>query len=158
MEAMRGRGEIEVKQLGDLPLADLAPLIEQSVAEGHAMIARMKDEWLAGSNRFDRPGEALYAAYARGALAGIGGRNIDPYGGDPRIARVRHVYVLPAFRRLGVGKALTQRIVAEARGSFDSIVLRTRNPEAAALYAALGFAPVAEETTTHRLALDRPAQ
>ena len=118
------------------------------------MMARLRDEWLAGSNRFDRPGEALYAAYSGAVMAGIGGRNIDPYTGDAAVARVRHVYVLPAFRRLGVGKALTQRIVAEARGRFASIVLRTRNPEAAALYAALGFAPVAgEETTTHRLML-----
>ncbi len=144
---------IEVRRLADLPLADLVPLIEQSLAEGHRMIVRLRDEWLDSSNRFDRPGEALYAAYAGGVMAGIGGRNIDPYGGDPSVARVRHVYVLPAFRRLGVGKALTQRIVNDAQGRFASIVLRTRNPEAAALYAALGFTSVAEETTTHRLLL-----
>jgi predicted GNAT family acetyltransferase len=38
---------------------------------------------------------------------------------------------------------------------FAAIMLRTRNPAAARLYEALGFAPVkGGDATTHRLALD----
>ena len=54
------------------------------------------EEWRTGTNRFDRPDEALFGAWAKGQLVGVCGLNIDPYRGDDRVGRVRHLYVLSA--------------------------------------------------------------
>jgi GNAT superfamily N-acetyltransferase len=139
--------------LATLPRAEIEPLVAASLAEGHSMVARLRDDWIAGRNRFNRPGEALYGAYVEGALAGICGRNIDPYRDDPAIARVRHLYVLPGHRRLGLGRALVAAVIDGAAGRFTGLSLRTRDPGAKLFYETLGFAHVGEETTTHFLAL-----
>src|SRR5215472_12354244 len=47
-------------------------------AEGYRHIDRLADEWVAGTMRFDRDGEALIAASLDRQLAGIGGITIDP--------------------------------------------------------------------------------
>jgi ribosomal protein S18 acetylase RimI-like enzyme len=52
---------------------------------------------------------------------------------------VRHLYVLTAHRRLGVGRQLVVTVVAAAHGPFAMLRLSTANPEAARLYEALGF-------------------
>ncbi|HEY3912364.1 MAG TPA: hypothetical protein VGM07_21120 [Stellaceae bacterium] len=42
-------------------------------SEGYYMLEALAAEWIAGKTRFDRAGEALFAAYANNVLAGIGG-------------------------------------------------------------------------------------
>ena len=88
---------------------------------------------------FDRPGEALFGMWVGGQLVAVCGLNVDPYGGDHRIGRVRHLYVQSACRRLGVGRDLVTQAIGAARGHFDTLRLRTANPAAARLYEALGF-------------------
>ena len=56
-----------------------------------------------------------------------------------RVGRVRHLYVLSAYRRLGVGRQLVGGVIEAARGRFDILRLRTQNPAAARLYEQLGF-------------------
>ena len=51
--------------------------------------------------RFERPGEALLAAYSEGVLAAIGGITIDPI--VPDALRMRRFNVRPAFRRPVLG-------------------------------------------------------
>ena len=82
------------------------------------LVRRLVDEWRDGSNRFDRPGEALFGAWLDAQLVGVGGLNIDPHAGDPRVGRVRHLYVLVAARRRGVARALLAEIISAARGRF----------------------------------------
>ena len=72
-------------------------------------------------------------------MVGVCGLNIDPYAGAPRIGRVRHLYVLIAHRRHGVGRELVGAVVATARGPFATLRLSTANPQAARLYEMLGF-------------------
>jgi len=67
------------------------------------------------------------------------GLNVDPYASDEHVGRVRHLYVLSAFRRRGVGRQLVERVVRAAHGRFDEVRLRTNDPAAAHLYEALGF-------------------
>jgi GNAT superfamily N-acetyltransferase len=63
---------------------------------------------VSGTNRFNKRGEAIFAASAAGALIGVCGLNVDPYASDPRVGRVRHLYVLSGFRQLGVGRQLVE--------------------------------------------------
>lgn len=112
----------------------------EAVAEGHAFLTKLKRRWTEGSNRFDRRGELLLAAYSsQNELIGIAGLNVDPYVDDPTLGRVRHLYVSPSSRRWGVGKALLERITEHARGHFKTLRLRTQNPDAVIFYGAHGF-------------------
>jgi GNAT superfamily N-acetyltransferase len=148
--------EITVARLFDLPADGIAPLVAESEREGWRFVRRLADEWAAGANRFDRPGEALLAAWADGALAGVCGLSADPYAGDPAIGRVRRLYVLGALRGRGVGRLLVQAVVQAARGRFRALRVRTESAAAGRLYERLGFMPVVGvPDCTHMLALGR---
>jgi GNAT superfamily N-acetyltransferase len=138
----------------DEPSRDaLAALVDDSERHGVRFVRRLADEWASGANRFDRPGEALFMAWIDGDAVGVGGLNIDPYATAPGVGRVRHVYVLTAHRRAGVGARLMHAILDAARGRFEVVRLRTSNPAAARLYERLGWEPVDEADCSHALAL-----
>jgi len=138
-------------RLNDLP-ASLGDLAADAEREGHRFLGRLTREWESGLNRFDRPGEALFAALEDDRLVGVGGLSVDPYENDSRVGRVRHLYVLPEHRRQGVGRSLMGCILAEAWRRFDCLHLRTHNPVAARFYQRFGFRPcVGSSECTHVL-------
>lgn len=95
----------------------LAPLLKASKAEGFNLVLRLCENWESGANRFNLPGEAYFAAEHEGRLLGVGGRSQDPYLKDPAVLRVRHVYVLPDWRRFGIATALMKKFLKfPARG------------------------------------------
>src|SRR5215475_13736753 len=96
---------IHWERLRELP-PGIEALVSESEATGLSLVRRLVDEWRDCSNRFDRPGEALFGAWFDERLAGVCGLNVDPYLGDERIGRVRHLYVLVEARRHGVARAL----------------------------------------------------
>jgi GNAT superfamily N-acetyltransferase len=128
-----------VDRLLDLPVDSLARLVTESEQAGWSFLRRLRDEWATGANRFDKPGEAIFGAWTAGTLIGVCGLNIDPYIEDVRVGRVRHLYVLYDFRRVGVGRRLVEAVVAAAKGWFTSLRLRTESVEAADCYEQLGF-------------------
>jgi GNAT superfamily N-acetyltransferase len=143
-----------VARLTDLPSTALSALVAESEQAGWRFVRRLADEWALGANRFDQPGEVLFAAWAEGRLVGVCGLNVDPYASDRRVRRVRRLYVLEEFRRRGVGRQLVQAGVAWARGSFAALRLRTESPPAAAFYERLGFRrQTAVADCTHALEL-----
>lgn len=118
------------------------------------MVTRLIDEWRSGSNRFDRPGEALFGARLVEQLVGVCGLNVDPFAGAPEIGRVRRLFVSTAHRRQGIGSFLLHRLTKDAAGRFKVVHVRTYDPVADAFYRAQGFATVAgEEHFTHRAVL-----
>jgi ribosomal protein S18 acetylase RimI-like enzyme len=133
------REGVKIERLSELPLEALEALIAESERVGLGFVRRLADEWATGANRFDRPGEVLFAAGLRGRLVGVCGLNVDPYAGEESIGRVRHLYVLAGCRRLGIGQRLVGEVVAAARGRFVRLHLRTTDPAAARLYERLGF-------------------
>src|SRR3989442_14601174 len=81
---------------------------------------------------------------------------IYPYAAQPSVGRLRHLYVLSAHRRLGIGEQLVTRVIETARGRFERLRLSTSNPEAARLYERLGFRPRADGAhCTHSLDMTR---
>jgi GNAT superfamily N-acetyltransferase len=141
-----------IERIAALP-ADLATLERAARAEGFAFLDRGRREWEDGTNRFARPGEALFAARLDGRLVGIAGLNVDPYTDeDPPAGRLRHLYVLPDARRRGVARALVAAVLAAAGDAFPRVRLRTTNPDADRFYVALGFARVAHRASaTHEI-------
>lgn len=141
---------IEVRQVAyDADL--FAELLREAAHAGGPFLLRLRDEWDSGGNRFDEDGEALFGAFEGERLIGVGGLSRDPW--EPSLGRLRHLYVLGACRGRGAGRALCERILKEAAGNFEVLRLRTRAPEAVALYESLGFVPCSGEHETHRLRL-----
>ncbi len=121
-----------VERLSDLPAESIDALVGR-------FMRRLAEEWASGANRFDGAGEAFFAALIGGRVIGVCGLNVDPYTPAQGVGRVRHLYILSAYRRLGVGRQLVGRVIEAARARFDILRLSTQNPAAAQLYERLGF-------------------
>jgi GNAT superfamily N-acetyltransferase len=150
--------EVAASRLFDLPADALSPLLAESEREGWRFVRRLADEWAAGTNRFDRPGEVLLSAWVDGVLVGVCGLTVDPYATDPAVGRIRRLYVVRAFRGRGVGQVLLRAVLQFARGRFRLIRVRTESGAAARLHERLGFVPaVGVADCTHTLVLEKAA-
>ena len=130
-----------------------APLLAEAAGEGHAFLARLRDEWQSGVLRFERPGEILLGAFGDGRLIGIGGISHDPYAPAPGLARLRHLYVLRTSRGLGIGSILVARLLEHASADFHVVRLSTDSAEAARLYERLGFERCQAPRQSHRIVI-----
>ena len=142
-----------IERLSGEPADRLQALVAESERQGFRFVRRLLDEWSGGVNRFDRPGEVLFAARAGDDVVGVCGLTADPHAGDARIGRVRHLYVLVPYRRAGVGEHLVADVIEPARGRFARLHVRTTSAAAARLYERLGFRPTPGPHHTHALDL-----
>lgn len=133
--------EVRIERVETLPEAELAALVTASEAEGYGFVRGLRDGLRTRPRPFDQPGEAFFAARCGGRLVGICGLSRDPYAGNAAVGRVRRLYVLEPYRRLGVGRRLVQAVIGAAGAHFTLLSLRTDNPAAARLYEELGFQP-----------------
>jgi len=129
--------------------AEVAGLVVEGERAGYRFVRRLLDDWHSGQNRFDREGEALFGTRVGPALVGVCGLNVDPHAGDAGIGRVRHLYVLEAWRGHGAGRRLVERVLAAARPRFRELWLRTDSAAAAAFYERLGFRAISHSSATH---------
>lgn len=140
-----------VQRFVSLP-EDVQVLLHVSRHEGHNLVERLVDDWEDGSNRFDRPGEVALEARLDSRLVGVGGLNRDPYLDDPGVGRIRHVYLSPDVRGLGVGRVLVMSLVEHARGHFSRVRLRTGDATTSGFYLRLGFEEAPDEPdATHQI-------
>jgi len=93
----------------------------------------------------------------QGLLVAVGGLNCDPFAGRPEVGRIRRVYVRPAWRNKGIGRALVISLIEQARTHFRCVRLRAENEEAARLYERIGFTPIANPDATHILIFEEIA-
>jgi GNAT superfamily N-acetyltransferase len=133
--------ELTISRMRDLSLDRFADMLAESEASGYRFLRRVVAEWESGVNRFSQAGEALLVAERNGRWVGVCGLGIDPYLDDPRVGRVRNVYVLADCRGNGVGRRLVEEAIARARGHFDRLRLRGEDEGPARLYESLGFRP-----------------
>jgi len=134
-----------------------AVLEAESLRHGFKMLERLARDWNSGKHRFDQPGEMLAGAFADGRLVGVGGRSIDPYENDPRIGRVRHVYVTEDLRGSGIGRLLVENIPRDTACHFTRLNLRAP-PAVFGFYERLGFERIkGRQTVTHHLTLKKKA-
>jgi GNAT superfamily N-acetyltransferase len=125
----------------------------EAQAEGYRMLDRLAADWESGALRFDRDGEALFAAYSGDALAGIGGLTCEAELSGAY--RMRRFYVRKAFRRAGVGRALAAASIALAEGRPITVNAGTGSGQ---FWQSLGFVDVEGGGYTHLLPADRAAR
>jgi GNAT superfamily N-acetyltransferase len=146
--------EFTVTRLSDITADIFVSLVAKSEREGWHFLRRLKEDWATGSNRFDQPGEALFAAWVDDVLVGVCGLNSDPYTSIQSVGRVRRLYVLPEFRGRGIGRNLVQAVIQSAGDRFRSLRVRTESFAAGGLYEQLGFVSVFDVAEcTHTLTL-----
>jgi GNAT superfamily N-acetyltransferase len=131
-----------------------ASLVQASCDEGFTSLVRLQDEYLSGKVCFDSAGEALFGAFQATRLIGIGGLTRDPHANDPDIGRVRHLYVLPQWRRHSIGTNLLAAIERQAQTHFSTLVLQGDTKTAASFFESLGYERMADgKNATHRRTL-----
>jgi len=140
-----------VRVLDRLP-AEFESLRRDAAGEGYGFLERLADEVARGDYAGDGDLPVLLAAFTEGDFAGIGGLTLDPYDAAPDLARLRHVYVRPSFRRSGVGRALATALVQQGLAIRARLSLRAADERAAAFWHEAGFAPdLGGVTRTHLL-------
>jgi GNAT superfamily N-acetyltransferase len=138
-----------------LPAPGVELLQSEAQDEGYDFVETLVEEWASGTNRFDAPGEALCGHLDQGLLVAVGGLNCDPFAGRPDMGRIRRVYVRPAWRNRGIGRALVGALVDHARTHFSCVRLRAENTLAALLYESMGFVPIESPDASHMLLFEK---
>ena len=102
---------ITIDKAEQLP-TQIQELAKQAQKEGFQFVDRLIEEYESGKNRFNQPGEFLLFVYDDEKLIACGGLNQQWNENeiDNRIGRVRRFYVLPKYRKHGVGKQLLQHL------------------------------------------------
>ena len=129
--------------------AGFEALRAEARAEGYRFVDRLVGDWLSGTTRFDREGEALLAAQVSGVLASIGSLTIEPV--VPSALRLRRFYVRPSFRRAGVGRKLATALLEYAVRAGPRVTVNAA-AGSIAFWQALGFTPDLRDGRTHILA------
>jgi GNAT superfamily N-acetyltransferase len=91
------------------------------------------------------PAGELMLAFVDGALAGCGGFRALPGADDLNACEMKRLFVRPAFRRFGLGRALAEALLIQARrAGYSAMYLDTLDQMGSArqLYASLGFIEV----------------
>jgi len=133
------------KVTGALPRG-LDAMRDEARAENHTMLETLASEWQSGKTRFDRPGEALLAAYVDDVQAGIGGLTLEPT--IPSALRMRRFYVYRRFRGTGIGRTLALALLEAHAGRM---VTANAAAGSEAFWEALGFIPDRRDGYTHVL-------
>jgi GNAT superfamily N-acetyltransferase len=145
---------IEIARISYIQSEAINHLLEESLSQGFRLVERLVREYHSGLNCFDKSGEVLLTASVQGAVVGIGGLNRDPYFHDPKVGRLRHLYVESVWRRRGVGRLLVSELIHEAKQHYQLLTLRTNTAAGDEFYRKLGFQTHPNwEHTTHHLQL-----
>jgi GNAT superfamily N-acetyltransferase len=142
---------IRLAHIVDALPAEFETLRKEARAEGYNFVERLAAGWAAGETRFDRPGEAVLAAYIGAELAAIGGLTIDPV--IPEALRMRRFYVRERYRRSGIGRRLVAALLDRAVQTGRPVMVNA-GPGSGPFWEALGFVSDARDGHTHMLKRD----
>ena len=125
-------------------LSSVAELFREYAARLHVDLCFQNFEAeLAGlPGEYEPPGGQLVLAYVDGRLAGCGAMRLLADADYANACEMKRVFVRPAFRGCGLGRALAQRLLDEGRrAGYSAMLLDTLDDMEAAreLYASLGF-------------------
>jgi GNAT superfamily N-acetyltransferase len=140
---------IEIRPFRPDDWAAFAALVAESEADGFGFMRRFADSFPDSEQL--REDAIWLTVWREKELVAFGGLTPDPHVEEPRVGRLRHIYVCRANRRRGVGRALVDALERAADDNFDVIRLRTDTVEAARFYGQLGYAALAGDAhATHQ--------
>ena len=118
--------------------------LEYAQSLGFSLCFQSFDKELAGlPGDYAPPDGRLLLAHYNGELAGC----VALHRLEPKICEMKRLYLRPQFRGKGVGRALTETIIAQARTiGYERMRLDTVEPvmkDAVAMYRRLGFRAIA---------------
>jgi len=128
---------------------DWMEILRASREEGHRMVERLLNDFRSGANRFDQPGEALFAHLAGEAVIAAGGLNLEQETRFGRAGRIRRLYVSPQYRGKGLGRSLVEAIASFTSEHHDVLTVNVGKLPAYGFYEQLGFTPVEHPGITH---------
>ena len=141
-----------IRKIGIHNIEKLLPLGRKASKEGYNFVNRTIREFLSGENDFTGKGEIIYGIFENDNCIGFCGLNIDPYIDEKEIGRLRHLYVDPGNRMMGVGELLVGKLLEDAMANFK--ILRLKSTTSAMLfYDKMGFDRSEGENESHRLIL-----
>jgi GNAT superfamily N-acetyltransferase len=138
-------------RIGDELPDEITGLAAEARAEGHGNVDRLVSEWASGAMRFEAEGEALFAVYLEGELAGIGGVTREPLASDAPVMRARRLYVAPRFRGQGVATALVDAIIQQGFQVAGRLNVNA-HPASVGFWEKAGFSATASPGITYALA------
>jgi GNAT superfamily N-acetyltransferase len=140
---------IRVVRTAQLP-HDITRLREEADRDSVRNMGLLVDEWASRAERFDGPGEALFAAFDGDTLIGTGG--VTRETAVPAM-RMRRLYVPKSHRGLGAGRLLAEAMIARGFESTDLLTCNARaTPQAAPFWEAMEFVRVGVPSWTHERA------
>lgn len=139
-ELVRNYMKIVIKEAKILP-QEIVELEKEANEESFNFVTTLIDEFNSGKNCFNQPGEFFLTAYENNKLIACGGLNQQWNEKDleTRIGRVRRFYVLPQYRKYGVGKQLLQHLEKKAITHFSALCLYTDTHPAAHFYQKMNY-------------------
>ena len=140
---------MKATRIESLDVYDWTEIQCESQAEGHNMVNRLLTDFRAGVNRFDAPGEALYAHFSGQVLVAVAGMNQEADPSYPRAGRIRRLYVVPRFRGRGLACNLMEELTGCAVTHFDTLTINVGKLDSRGFYEHLGFKPVQHPGITH---------
>ena len=143
-----GQAIVTLEQLIGILPEDLDAMLDEARGEGYRMLDRLALEWDAGTTRFNRPGEALFAVYANGDLAGIGGLTVEP--AISGALRMRRFYVRRPFRGCAIARRLALALLDRPETSGRPITVNAA-ASSEPFWESLGFVPDRHAGHTHIL-------
>jgi len=123
-------------------------LRSEADAEGIRNATRLEADWESSAERFDKLGEILLAGFDSETLVAIGGLTIEP-DSTVKALRLRRLYVRPAWRNRGIGRAVATALVEHGFSFVELLTLNAGVPGAGGFWEALGFGRVVHESRTH---------
>lgn len=124
-------------------------ILQDSRAEGLDLVNRLLKDFQFGANRFDAPGEALFACLSGYSVVAVAGLNREPDGSFEGAGRIRRLYVLPELRGQGLGRNLVTAVTALAQSHFNVLTVNVGRLDASGFYEHLGFTHIDHPNITH---------
>ena len=137
---------VDITDLSEYDISHIRNMAEQ---EGYHMLNRLVTDFGSGENRFDKEGEKLIGFVSGHMIVGLCGLNVEPTSVNH--GRIRRLYVLPVYRRQGIGTELINHLIAFAGKYYKGVVVNIGNLPVGNFYESIGFEPVNNPSYTHLL-------
>ena len=143
----------QLTTIRELEVCDWEEILRVSLDEGYNRVNRLLEDFRAGRNRFDSPGETLLAHVHDNSVVAVCGLNREEetcFRMAGRMAgRIRRLYVVPALRGKGLARSLVEGLISFAFGHHNTITVNVGKLPSRTFYEHLGFSPVEHPHITH---------